>query len=75
MVSFRDFKRALRLKVQRTFGVDYYDLPDVVNLHDFWYEGIQEKEAIMMLDGVIEDLALELQLDFNLAGASEKSQA
>lgn len=68
MVSFRDFKRALNLRCYKTFGCSYSDLPDVVNLHDFWYDGIQEKEAVMMLDGVMEDLALEV--GFNLAGSA-----
>lgn len=59
-VSFRDFKRALNLRCNKTFGCSYSDLPDVINLHDFWYDGMQEREAVMMLDGVIEDLQAEL---------------
>jgi hypothetical protein len=62
-VSFYDFKRALKLKCYNVFGCSYSDLPDVVNLHDFWYEGIEETEAIMMIEGVIEDLAAELNFE------------
>ena len=62
-VSFYDFKRALKLKCYKVFGCSYSDLPDVVDLNDFWYEGIEEREAVMMIDGVIEDLAAELNFD------------
>ena len=59
-VSFRDFKRALNLRCNKTFGCSYSDLPDVVNLHDFWYEGIQERDAVIALEGIIEDIQDEL---------------
>lgn len=62
-VSFRDFKRALNIRCHKTFGLSYSDLPDVVNLHDFWYDGIEERECVMMLDGVIDDLKEELNFD------------
>jgi len=62
-VSFHDFKRALKLKCYKVFGCSYSDLPDVIDLNDFWYEGIEEREAVMMIDGVIEDLAAELNFD------------
>jgi hypothetical protein len=65
-VSFHDFKRALKLKCYKVFGCSYSDLPDVVDLNDFWYEGIEEREAVMMIDGVIEDLAAELNFDLGI---------
>jgi len=61
-VSFRDFKRALNIRCNKVFGLSYSDLPDVINLHDFWYEGIDEKEAVLMIDGIIEDLSAELDI-------------
>jgi hypothetical protein len=62
-VSFYDFKRTLKLKCYNVFGCSYSDLPDIVDLNDFWYEGIEEREAVIMIDGVIEDLAAELSFD------------
>lgn len=39
------------------------DLPDVICIDDFWYEGMEEKEAVLMLDGAIDDLKEELNFD------------
>jgi hypothetical protein len=74
-VSFHDFKRALKLKCYKVFGCSYSDLPDVVDLNDFWYEGIEEREAVMMIDGVIEDLAAELNFDLGIVSEEISGRA
>jgi hypothetical protein len=74
-VSFYDFKRALKLKCYKVFGCSYSDLPDVVDLNDFWYEGIEEREAVMMIDGVIEDLAAELNFDLGIVSEEISGRA
>ena len=35
------------------------DLPDIICIDDVWYEGIEETEAIMMIEGCIDDFKLE----------------
>ena len=59
-VSRQDFRRALNLRCHNTFGLGLMDLPDVICIDDFWYEGMEEKEAVLMLDGAIDDLKEEL---------------
>ena len=70
-ISFRDFKRALNIRCNKEFGMSYSDLPDIVVLDDYWYEGIEEREAVMMLDGVIDDLREELMPTDNYTSEEE----
>jgi hypothetical protein len=59
-VSRIDFKRALRLKVHKELNIDFNDLPDIVCIDDHWYEGMDERDAIIALEGIIEDIEMEL---------------
>ena len=59
-VSRIEFKRALRLKVHKELNIDFNDLPDIVCIDDHWYEGMDERDAIIALEGIIEDIEMEL---------------
>ena len=59
-VSRLDFKRALRLKVHKELSIDFNDLPDIVCIDDHWYEGMDERDAVIALEGIIEDIQDEL---------------
>ena len=55
-VSRSDFRRALNLKCQQVLGIGLSDLPDVINIDDVWYEGQEEKEAVIMINSCIKEL-------------------
>ena len=59
-VSRSEFRRALNLHCHKELGVGYSDLPDIVCIDDHWYEGMDEKDAIIALEGIIEDFKDEL---------------
>ena len=54
-VSRSEFRRALNIRCHKELGVGLLDLPDIINLDDVWWEGITEKEAIVMIDSCIQD--------------------
>lgn len=58
-VSRSQFRQALNLRCHKELGVGMNDLPDIICIDDVWYEGIEETEAIMMIDGCIDDFKLE----------------
>ena len=43
----------------RAFGLGYEDLPDVLCIDDYWYEGIDQQEAKRALDDMEEELRNE----------------
>jgi hypothetical protein len=59
-VTRGEFKRALRLKVFKELHIDYNDLPDIICIDDHYYEGMDERDAIIALEGIIEDIQDEL---------------
>ena len=59
-VTRTEFKRALRLKVFKELQIDYNDLPDIICIDDHWYEGMDERDAVIALEGIIEDIQDEL---------------
>lgn len=54
-VSRGEFRQALNLKCQKEFGMGLSDLPDIICIDDNWWEGMIEKEAIVMIDSCIEE--------------------
>jgi len=64
-VSRTDFRRALKRKVYEKLNVDFNDLPDIICIDDHWYEGMDERDAIIALEGIIEDIELELGMNSN----------
>jgi hypothetical protein len=58
-VSRGEFRRALNLRCHKEFGMGMNDLPDIICIDDVWWEGMIEKEAIVMIDSCIEDFRLE----------------
>ena len=60
-VSRGEFKRSLKAKCLKELGVHFDDLPDIINIDDNWWEGITEKEAIIMIDSCIDELKEELE--------------
>jgi len=59
-VTRGEFKRALRLKVFKELHIDYNDLPDIICIDDHYYEGMDERDAVIALEGIIEDIQDEL---------------
>ena len=59
-VTRGEFKRALRLKVFKELQIDYNDLPDIICIDDHYYEGMDERDAVIALEGIIEDIQDEL---------------
>jgi len=59
-VTRSEFKRALRLKVFKELHIDYSDLPDIICIDDHYYEGMDERDAVIALEGIIEDIQDEL---------------
>jgi hypothetical protein len=55
-VSRSDFRRALNLKCHQVLGIGLNDLPDIINIDDVWYEGQEEKEAVIMINSCIKEL-------------------
>jgi len=72
-VSRGEFRRALNLKCQKEFGMGLSDLPDIINIDDNWWEGITEKEAVVMIDSCIEEFKDELGYD-ELVDEDEEAQ-
>lgn len=59
-VSRSEFRRALNIRCHKELGVSMSDLPDIVCIDDHWYEGMDERDAIIALEGIIEDIETEL---------------
>jgi len=59
-VSRSEFRRALNLRCHKELSIDFNDLPDIVCIDDHWYEGMDERDAVIALEGIIEDIQDEL---------------
>jgi hypothetical protein len=46
------------------------DLPDIICLDDVWWEHMNEKEAVQMIGGCIDDFREELQPNYQVTYTS-----
>jgi hypothetical protein len=66
-VSRLSFRQALNIRCHRELGVGLMDLPDIINIDDVWWEGMTNKEALIMIDSCIEDFKSEFSFHSALA--------
>ena len=66
-VSRSEFRRALNIRCHKEFGLGLLDLPDIICIDDNWYEGMDEREATIMVDGCIEELKEELGVEDDIS--------
>lgn len=55
-ITREQFINAWNKKCIKTFGLGHEDLPDILFIDDFWYDGITTEEAENALDDMLESM-------------------
>lgn len=55
-ITREQFITAWNKKCIKTFGLGHEDLPDILFIDDFWYDGITTEEAENALDDMLESM-------------------
>lgn len=62
-ITIEQFERAWSKRCTNVFGIGSEDLPDVLCIDDFWYEGMTREELKGALDEMELSMRQELHFD------------